>query len=74
MSFSCIGHYSGASLGDQLPGARLQQELMEGTLKFRVGVLFRPDLGKSQRLETILILENYVEEMFEYEDWEVVSG
>jgi len=46
---------------------------MEGTLKFRVGVLFRPDLG-GKRLETILILETYIEEMFEYEDWEAATG
>lgn len=73
--FTCVGHYNGPSLGDQLPGWRGQQELIEGTLKFRVGVLFRPDLGKRQRLETILILETYIEEMFEYEDWEAaVSG
>jgi len=71
--FTCVGHYNGPSLGDQLPGWRGEQELMEGTLKFRVGVLFRPDLG-GKRLETILILETYIEEMFEYEDWEAATG
>jgi len=73
--FTCVGHYNGPPLGDQLPGWRGEQELMEGPLKFRVGVLFRPDLGRQNCLETILILETYIEEMFEYEDWEaVVSG
>lgn len=61
-------------MGDQLPGWRGEQELMEGVLKFHVGVLFRPDLGKQNHLETILILETYIEEMFEYEDWAAVSG
>ena len=42
---------------------------MEGTLEFSVGVLFRPDLGKRQKLETILILNNWIPEMFTYEDW-----
>jgi hypothetical protein len=71
--FTCVGHYNGPTLGDRLPGWRGQQELMEGTLKFRVGVLFRPDLGKYNRLETIIILENHIEEMFEYEDWEATG-
>lgn len=72
--FTCKGIYTGPDLGRRLPGARLQQELMEGTLHFRVGVLFRPDLGKKQCLETILILENWIPEMFEYEDWEQAIG
>lgn len=67
--FQPKGYYTGPDLGEHIPGAKLQQELMEGTLTFRVGVLFRPDLGKRQRLETILILENWIPEMFEYEDW-----
>lgn len=67
--FTCKGYYQGPDLGEHLPGAKLSQPLMEGELKFRVGVLFRPDLGKRQRLETILILENWIPEMFEYEDW-----
>lgn len=67
--FEPKGYYTGPDLGDHLPGARLEQHLMEGTLTFRVGVLFRPDLGKRQKLETILILENWIPEMFEYEDW-----
>ena len=67
--FKPKGYYTGPDLGDHIPGAKLEQELMEGTLTFRVGVLFRPDLGKRQRLETILILENWIPEMFDYEDW-----
>jgi len=67
--FTCKGYYTGPDLGEHIPGAKLEQPLMEGTLKFRVGVLFRPDLGKRQRLETILILENWIPEMFDYEDW-----
>ena len=68
--FTPVGYYTGPDLGDQIPGYRFQQKLIEGDLIFRVGVLFRPDLGKRQRLETILILENYIEDMFDYEDWE----
>lgn len=72
--FTCKGIYTGPDLGNRLPGSKLKQELMEGTLNFRVGVLFRPDLGRKQCLETILILENWIPEMFEYEDWEQVIG
>jgi len=72
--FDCVGIYTGPSLGDQLPGWRGEQELIEGTVKFRVGVLFRSDLGRKQRLETILILESYIPEMFEYEDWDSATG
>jgi len=68
-AFKSKGYYNGPNLGDHVPGVRLEQKLMEGSLFFRVGVLFRPDLGKNQRLETILILENFIPEMFEYEDW-----
>jgi len=67
--FECKGFYMGPHLGDHIPGARLQQKLMEGTITFQVGVLFRPDLGKRQSLETILMLENWIPEMFNYEDW-----
>lgn len=67
--FTCKGYYTGPDLGDHIPGTRLEQQLLEGTLKFQVGVLFRPDLGKRQNLETILILLNWIPEMFEYEDW-----
>lgn len=72
--FSCVGHYNGPDLGDHISGSRLKQELMEGTLEFDVGVLFRPDLGRKQCLETILIIRNYIPEMFEYEDWEAARG
>lgn len=68
-AFRPVGYYNGPDLGDYIPGQRLSQNLMEGELKFRVGVLFRPDLGKRQQLETILILENYIEDMFDYEHW-----
>lgn len=64
------GFYNGPDLGDLTPGQKIQQKLMEGDLKLRVGVLFRPDLSGRQRLETILILENWIEEMFEYADWD----
>lgn len=67
--FDPAGFYTGPDLGDHIPGTMLKQELMEGMLRFSVGVLFRPDLGRKQRLETILILYKYVPEMFEYEDW-----
>ena len=68
--FKPKGYYNGPPLGDHIPGTLLEQQLMEGTLRFRVGVLFRPDLNVKQRLETILILENWIPEMFEYQDWE----
>lgn len=68
--FKPKGYYNGPELGDHIPGTLLEQQLMEGTLRFRVGVLFRPDLNVKQRLETILILENWIPEMFEYQDWE----
>jgi len=68
-AFQPKGYYSGPDLGSHIPGAKLEQPLMEGVLKFHVGVLFRPDLGKRQRLETILILENWIPEMFDYEHW-----
>jgi len=67
--FTPKGYYTGPDLGEHLPGSKLEQPLMEGTLVFRVGVLFRPDLGKRQQLETILILETWIPEMFDYEDW-----
>ncbi len=72
--FRPMGVYVGPDLGDHIPGTRLQQPLMEGELKLRVGVLFRPDLGKYQKLETILILENFFPEMFNYEHWEKATG
>lgn len=72
--FRCVGHYAGPDLGEQIPGTLLQQALMEGVLNFRVGVLFRPDLGRRQSLETILVLENYFPEMFDYETWEKATG
>jgi hypothetical protein len=69
-----MGIYVGPDLGDHIPGAKLSQPLMEGELKLSVGVLFRPDRGKHQRVETILILENYIPEMFNYEHWEKATG
>lgn len=72
-AFKPMGIYRGPDLGDHIPGTRLTQKLMEGDLTFKVGVLFRPDLGKRQKLETILILTNWIPEMFEYEDWEAVG-
>lgn len=72
--FQCKGVYVGPDLGDCLPGQVLEQKLMEGVLKFSVGVLFRPDRGKRQKLETVLILRNWIPEMFEYEHWEAEEG
>ncbi|MAD98752.1 MAG: hypothetical protein Unbinned200contig1000_65 [Prokaryotic dsDNA virus sp.] len=72
VAFQPKGYYVGPDLGDHVPGTLLEQKLMEGVLKFRVGVLFRPDLGKRQRLETILIIDEWVPEMFDYEHWEEV--
>lgn len=72
-AFLHTGYYRGPHLGDVIVGTLMQQNLLEGELKFRVGVLFRPDLGKRDRLETVLLLESNIPEMFEYEDWEKVS-
>lgn len=69
-AFRCLGHYTGPNLGSHIPGSILKQELPEGTIQFKVGVLFRPDLGKRQRLETILILQEWFPAMWEYETWE----
>lgn len=69
-AFKPMGLYTGPDLGDQIVGTKLEQKLMEGPLLFSVGVLFRPDRGKRQRLETILIFDKYVPEMWDYEDWE----
>ena len=46
------------------------QSLKEGDVVFTVGVLFRNDMNKNQRRETILILHEWVPEMFNYYDWE----
>lgn len=64
------GYYRGEICGDFIPGTVLEQHLEEGVVRFRVGVLFRPDLNKNQRLETILIFETYVPEMWRYNDWD----
>lgn len=68
-AFKEAGIYTGPDLGDQLPGKKFEQKLMEGDLKFRVGVLFRPDRGKHQSTETILIFEKYIPEMWDYDSW-----
>lgn len=69
-AFRPLGFYAGPDLGEHIVGARLEQKLMEGSIFFSVGVLFRPDLSGKARLETILILENYIPEMWNYDTWE----
>jgi hypothetical protein len=66
--FVCVGVYLGDPLGPHLPGSLIKQELDEGTLEFQVGIL----MGRRCQ-ETILIIQAYVPEMFEYEDWEVLN-
>lgn len=56
--------------GEPIVGEKFDQELMEGTIKFSVGVLFRPDRSKKQSLEPILILDSYFEEIWNYDTWE----
>jgi len=73
-AFTPKGIYVGPDLGDLVIGTILAQPLMEGELRLQVGVLFRPDLGKRQRLETILILCNWIPEMFDYEHWKAMTG
>lgn len=72
-AFTPKGVWVGPPMGDHIIGTRLNQELMEGTLQMQVGVLFRPDRNKYQRLETILILHNWIPEMFDYSDWEATG-
>ena len=69
-AFKPMGTYQGPILGDRIIGSRFEQKLMDGQLLFSLGVLFRPDRGKRERLETILIIDQYVPEMWDYEDWE----
>lgn len=72
-AFNPVGFYVGPGMGDLILGTHLKQKLMEGDLEFSVGVLFRPDRNPRQRLETILILYNFVPEMFQYDDWEQIN-
>ena len=71
--FVCLGLYTGPDIGDWIVGQSLMQELPDGnTVMFTVGVLFRPDLNKRQRLETILMLDSAPKSMWEYDTWEAV--
>ena len=66
-----MGGYIGPDLGYQLVGTMLEQKLIEGNIRFKVGVLFRPDRGAKNNLETVLILQDYIPEMWDYsEHWE----
>ena len=56
--------YVGEDLGDKLPGQRIKVSLEEGDVYLRVGVLFTPRLVK--KLSTILIFENFMEEIYGY--------
>lgn len=67
------GFYVGPELGDVIVGTKMTQELMEGTITFIVEVLYRPDLPKKQRLETVLVLKNHIPDMWEYDTWEIVA-
>lgn len=69
-AFKQMGFYHGPVLGDVIVGSKFDVKLMEGTFRFSVGVLFRPDRGKRQRLETILIIEDYVKEIWDYDGWD----
>lgn len=69
-AFQSLGRYVGPDLGDTIIGQKFKQQLMEGELMFSVGVLFRPDRGKHEKLEPILILQTYFPEMFDYDTWE----
>lgn len=68
--FNCLGYYTGPDLGHLSPGESMTQCLKEGDVTFTVGILFRNDLNKNQRRETVLILQEWVPEMFNYYDWE----
>ncbi len=69
-----LGLYMGPALEDPLIGKKFVQKLLDGMLEFEVSVLFRPDLGRKKCLETILIINHYVEEMWEYDDhWKRTS-
>lgn len=73
-AFRPLGIYSGPTLldpsgEDPVVGTEFVQQLMEGELRFSVGVLFRPDRGPKQRLESIIIIRKFIPEMFDYTDW-----
>ena len=72
--FLCVGFYTGPDIGDWIAGQALEQELPDGqTVRFKVGVLFRKDLNKAQRLETILMLDAAPQSMWDYDTWEAVG-
>lgn len=65
-----LGRYIGPVLPDPIIGAKFEQKLMEGTVTFSVGVLFRPDLDRRHRLETIIIIDDGINDMWDYDTWE----
>jgi hypothetical protein len=70
--FECVGWWTGPDIVGSLH-QEMHQELDEGLLTFKIGMLFRHDLGKDQKFEVILILENFIPEMFEYQTWDKLS-
>lgn len=71
--FDCVGIYVGPDIEGCSIHQLIEQPLVEGILRFRVGILFRNDLNINQKLEPILMLENFIPEMFNYTTWEKLN-
>ena len=66
--FIPVGLWTGPCLRDEIAGTVMDQELAEGTVRFRLGVLFTP--RQPRKLERIVILEKEVPSMWGYDTWE----
>jgi hypothetical protein len=67
--FQHLGFWQGKYLGDHIPGYVFEQDLLEFKIEFHVQVLYRPDLDKRSRLETVLIFDKYDEKIWDYDCW-----
>lgn len=68
-----LGRWIGGQMPEHLPGKKLEQKLMEGILRYRVGCLFDREKPRKEQIETILILETrdpqILEAMWLYDTW-----
>ena len=76
--FRSTGWWVGPSLGNFMPGQNFHQDIEEGRLEFSVGILYRPDRGKREKVEIILKLKTIdkaiTEAMWSYNTWEKVEN